>query len=128
MLLFYFMISLKIANKNNKNFIFVYPTKQILMLVFLVFKTGFISGFSLLKHEKKNYLLLKIYLKHKTNLKSPIKKTVILSSLNKDFFINVKCIHCLKSNGFFVSTVLGAMTGESAKISKLGGKLLFHLS
>jgi ribosomal protein S8 len=128
MLLFYFMVSLKIANKNNKNFIYIYPSKQILSLVLILFKTGFISGFSLIKHKKNNYLLLKIYLKHKTYLKNPIKKIILFSGLNKDVFINVRRLHFIKSNIFFINTILGQVTSNNAKKSNLGGKLSFYLT
>jgi len=128
MLLFYFIVSLKIANKNNKNFIYIYPSKQILSLVLILFKTGFISGFSLIKHKKNNCLLLKIYLKHKTFLKNPVKKIILFSSLNRDIFINVKRLHFMKSNVFFINTILGHITSNDAKKYNLGGKLSFYLT
>jgi ribosomal protein S8 len=122
------MVSLKMANKNNKNFIYIYPSKQILSLVLILFKTGFISGFSLIKHKKNSYLLLKIYLKHKNFLKSPVKKIILFSSLNKDIFINVKRLRFMKSNVFFVNTILGYITSNNAIKYTLGGKLSFYLT
>jgi ribosomal protein S8 len=122
------MVSLKIANKNNEKFIYIYPSKQILSLVLILFKTGFISGFSLIKHKKNHYLLLKIYLKHKTYLKTTIKKIILFSGLNKDVFINIKRLHFIKSNVFFINTILGHTTNNDAKKYNLGGKLSFYLT
>ena len=127
MLLFYFLVSLKLANKNNKKFIYVIPKKEILSLILILLKTGFISGFVLIKHKKLNFFLLKIYLKHKTNLKTPIKKIVLFSRLNKDCFICAKNLNLINSNVFFINTIIGQTTVTISKKFNLGGKLSFFL-
>jgi ribosomal protein S8 len=121
-------MSLKIANKNNKNFIYVRPTKEILSFILLLLNSGFISGFSLIKHKKINSYVLKIYLKYKNSRKRYIKKIVLLSSLSKYVFITIKKLHLINGNVFFIITPFGQMNINCAKLFNIGGKLSFYLS
>jgi len=128
MILFYFILLLKIANKNNKNFLYVYPTRKIISLVILLFNLGFIAGYSLIKHDKTFIFVLKVFLKHKNNVKKPIKKIVILSSLNIDVFISSKNACLINGNIFLLSNSFGNMSLNNAKSINQGGKMIFYLS
>ena len=128
MILFYFMLILKTANKNNKNYLYIYPTKKVICFVLLLFNTGFIAGFSLLNHNIKLIFVLKIFLKYNNSVKKSIKKIAILSSLNTDIFISFNKCCLINGNIFFISTIFGNMSTNNSKLLNSGGKLTFYLS
>jgi ribosomal protein S8 len=127
MLLFYFVLSLKMANKQNKNFIYVYPNKKIISFVGCLFFLGFISGFALIKKDLTGFLVLKIYLKNSCFLKSSFLKIIFLSTLNKSKFISNKNLNLIYSRVFFIDTVFGFTTTNTAKKLNSGGRLAFFL-
>lgn len=90
MLFFIFFSVLKRATKSNLKFIYVKPTKTIIQVVYVLYKLGYITGFSLLKHTNLKNLLLKVYLKNTKN-KNTIHKICNFTCLNK------RSVICLKN-------------------------------
>jgi ribosomal protein S8 len=127
MLLFYFILSLKIANKQNKNFIYIYPNKKIIVFVSFLFMFGFITSFVLIKTGRYNFMVLKVYLKKKYFFKNSFSKVVFLSTLNKNKFISNKNLNIIFSRVFFIDSIFGLTTNNILKKLNCGGKLAFFL-
>jgi len=130
MALFLFFVSLKCAHKNKQKHLYLKPTKQILELVALFYKTGYISGFCLLKHRSSNGLVLKINLKHQVGSHGPIDKLCTFSTSAVQKFITYKHLWLTNSNGgvIFLSTPFGYHTLSDAKRLNTGGELLLFIA
>ena len=96
MALFLFFVNLKCAHKNKQRYFYLKPTKQILELVSLFYKTGYISGFCLLKHRSSRNLVLKITLKYTIGSHGPIDKLCTFSSSTVQKFITYKLCFSIK--------------------------------
>jgi ribosomal protein S8 len=130
MSLFLFFVSLKCAHKNKQKHLYLKPTKQILELVALFYKTGYIAGFCLLKHRSSNGLVLKVNLKHQVGSHGPIDKLCTFSTSAVQKFITYKHLWLTNSNGgvIFLSTPFGYLTLSDAKKLNTGGELLLFIA
>jgi ribosomal protein S8 len=130
MALFLFFVNLKCAHKNKQRYFYLKPTKQILELVSLFYKTGYISGFCLLKHRSSRNLVLKITLKHTIGSHGPIDKLCTFSSSTSQKFITYKHLWLTNSHGgvIFLSTPFGYLTLSDAKKLNTGGELLLFIA
>jgi ribosomal protein S8 len=130
MALFLFFVSLKCAHKNKQKHFYLKPTKQILELVTLFYKTGYIGGFCLLKHRPSNGLILKVNLKYYVGSHGPIDKLCTFSTSTVQKFITYKHLWLTNSNGgvIFLSTPFGCLTLNEAKKLNTGGELLLFIA
>jgi ribosomal protein S8 len=130
MSLFLFFVSLKCAHKNKQKHLYLKPTKQILELVTLFYKSGYIAGFCLLKHHLSKGLILKVNLKHSVGSHGPIDKLCTFSTSTAQKFISYKHLCLTNSNGgvIFLSTPFGYLTLNDAKKLNTGGELLLFLA
>jgi ribosomal protein S8 len=130
MALFLFFVSLKCAHKNNQKHFYLKPTKQILELVTLFYKTGYIAGFCLLKHRSSKGLVLKVLLKHHLGSHGSIDKLCTFSTSTVQKFITYKHLWLTSSNGgvIFLSTPFGYLTLGEAKKLNTGGELLLFIA
>jgi ribosomal protein S8 len=130
MALFLFLVSLKCAHKNKQKYFYLRPTKQILEIVKLLYKTGYIAGFCLLKHRLSKSLILKINLKYSVGSHGPIDKLCTFSTSTMQKFITYKHLWLTNSNGgvIFLSTSYGYLTLNDAKKLNTGGELLLFIA
>jgi ribosomal protein S8 len=130
MALFLFFVSLKCAHKNKQKHFYLKPTKQILELVTLLYKTGYIGGFCLLKHRSSKSLVLKINLKYYVGSHGPIDKLCTFSTSTVQKFITYKHLWLTNLNGgvIFLSTPFGCLTLNEAKKLNTGGELLLFIA
>lgn len=128
MLFFIFFSVFKQAINKNLKFIYVKPTKTIIHVVYLLYKLGYISGFSLLKHIKLENLVLKIYLKTTKN-KNTVHKICSFTSLNKRCTISLKDLWFVSMNAgvFLINTTMGVLSIQEAKKFNIGGFLMFYI-
>lgn len=130
MSLYLFFVSLKCAHKNKQKHFYLKPTKQVLELVTLFYRTGYIAGFCLLKHHSSSSLILKITLKHSIGSHGPIDKLCTFSTSTVQKFISYKHLWLTKSGGgvIFLSTPFGYLTLSDAKKLNTGGELLLFVA
>ena len=128
MLFFIFFSVLKQATKSNLKFIYIKPTKTIIQVVRILYKLGYISGFSLLKHTNLKNLLLKVYLKNTKN-KNTIHKICNFTCLNKRSAIGLKDLWFVSINSgvFLINTTIGVLSIQEAKKIGVGGVLMFYI-
>jgi ribosomal protein S8 len=130
MTLFLFFVSLKCAHKNRQKHFYLKPTKQILELVTLLYKTGYIGGFCLLKHRYSNGLILKVNLKYYIGLNGSVDKMCTFSTSTVQKFISHKYLWQMSTNGgvIILSTPFGCLTSNESKKLNTGGELLLFVA
>jgi ribosomal protein S8 len=129
-MLILFFLSLKSAHKNNRLFFYLKPTKQILELLILLHKLGYVSSFCLLKHNKSKKLIVRVCLKDRFVLFGSVDKLCVFSSFFVQKSITRKNVWFLNHNigEFFLSTSFGYLTSCSARKLNVGGELMFFIS
>jgi ribosomal protein S8 len=117
-----FLIKLKNASIVKKEIIIVNYNRNIVELLFILYKEGLIHSYSI---NLKN-LTIKVYFKYNQN-KDLFRNFKIISKISSTIYLNYNDICRISQKGVLLifSTSKGFLTGLDCKKYRFGGKLLF---
>lgn len=116
---------LNLAIVHRKLFIIHKKSKNLELFLNILIKENIIKNYLI----NNNYFI--IFLKFKNSI-SVIKTIKLLSKPGKKYYINLYKLNSLINKNinttlYFLYTTKGILTGQNAKIQKIGGELLFQI-
>ena len=119
-------IRLKNSSKSYKKYALVTKTKQNIKLLNLLYKEGYILGYSFFNNDKN---IIIVFLKYKKN--EPLIKNInFISKLNKKNTYTVKLLLQQKNNTslYILLTNKGYISSTLSKLNNIGGQLICQIN